>query len=79
MPFAALFTIARLRKYLDDQQLVTKKCDNYIQPNFLHLLKSNVAKWAAAGAGVRSSTLWTTIISGMASYDYGCNSGILRE
>lgn len=57
MPFAALFTIARLRKYLDDQQLVTKKCDNYIQPNFLHLLKSNVAKWAAAGAGVRSSTL----------------------
>ena len=57
MLFAALFTIARMRKYLDDQQLVTKKCDNYIQSNFLHLLKSNVAKWAAAGAGVRSSTL----------------------
>lgn len=57
MLFAVLVTIARMWKYLDDQQLVTKKCDNSIQPNFLHLLKSNVAKWAAAGAGVRSSTL----------------------
>lgn len=57
MLFAALFTIARMWKHLDDQQLVTKKCDNYIQPNFLHLLKSNVAMWAAAGEGVRSPTL----------------------
>lgn len=57
MLFAVLVTIARMWKCLDDQQLVTKKCDNSIQPNFLHLLKSNVAKWAAAGAGVRSSTL----------------------